>query len=59
MPRRSAESLLTLAPGLFLLNHSGAYHASSVMLRGFDAGEGRDAIFQKTGSLVATSARFA
>lgn len=42
VPRRSAESLLTLAPGLFLLNHSGAYHASSVMLRGFDAGEGRD-----------------
>ncbi|MDQ3034030.1 MAG: TonB-dependent receptor [Myxococcota bacterium] len=42
VPRRSAESLLTLAPGLFLVNHAGAFHASTVLFRGFDAGEGRD-----------------
>ncbi len=42
VPRRRAEQLLTLAPGVALVNHSGAYHASSVLLRGFDAGEGRD-----------------
>ncbi len=42
VPRRSAEELLTLAPGVFLVNHAGAFHASSVFLRGFDAGEGQD-----------------
>ncbi|UJR80833.1 TonB-dependent receptor [Sandaracinus amylolyticus] len=42
VPRRTAESFLTLVPGLFLLNHAGAFHASTILLRGFDAGEGRD-----------------
>lgn len=42
VPRPSAESLLSLAPGVFLVNHSGTYHASSIYTRGFDAGEGQD-----------------
>ncbi|MCC6873157.1 MAG: TonB-dependent receptor plug domain-containing protein, partial [Sandaracinaceae bacterium] len=42
IPRRSADQLLTLAPGLTLGNHSGEGHAPSVFLRGFDAGEGQD-----------------
>lgn len=42
VPRPSAEALLTLVPSVFLVNHSGTYHASSVFLRGFDAGEGQD-----------------
>ncbi|MCC7535867.1 MAG: TonB-dependent receptor, partial [Deltaproteobacteria bacterium] len=42
VPRRSAESLLTLAPGVHLDNHSGEYHASQIFLRGFDADEGQD-----------------
>jgi len=42
VPRTSAEQLLTLVPSVFLVNHSGSYHASSVYLRGFDAGEGQD-----------------
>ncbi len=42
VPRRNAEQLLTLAPGLFLSNPSGEGHASTIFLRGFDAGEGQD-----------------
>lgn len=42
VPRTSAESLLTLAPGVFLVNHAGTYHASTMYTRGFDAGEGQD-----------------
>lgn len=42
VPRRSTESLLTLAPGVHLDNHSGEYHASTIFLRGFDADEGQD-----------------
>jgi outer membrane receptor protein involved in Fe transport len=42
VPRRDAEQYLTLAPGVVLLNHAGKGHASSVLLRGFDAGEGQD-----------------
>ena len=42
VPRLSAESWLTLAPSVFLVNHSGTYHASTILLRGFDAGEGQD-----------------
>ncbi|MCG5053359.1 MAG: TonB-dependent receptor [Myxococcales bacterium] len=45
VPRRSAESLLTLAPGLLLTTHGGQFHASSIFLRGFDAGEGQDLEF--------------
>ncbi len=42
VPRTSAESLLSLAPSVFLVNHSGSYHASTLYVRGFDAGEGQD-----------------
>ncbi len=42
VPRRDAEQYLTLAPGVVLANHAGEGHASSVLLRGFDAGEGQD-----------------
>ena len=42
VPRRDAQSYLSLAPGLVLGNHSGIGHANSIFLRGFDAGEGQD-----------------
>jgi hypothetical protein len=42
VPRRSAEQLLTLAPGLLLTRHGGEGHASAIFLRGFDAREGQD-----------------
>jgi TonB family protein len=42
VPRSSADQYLTLAPGVLLQNHSGTGHASSILLRGFDAGEGED-----------------
>jgi iron complex outermembrane receptor protein len=42
VPRTDAEQYLTLAPGVVLANHAGDGHASSVLLRGFDAGEGQD-----------------
>ncbi|MBX3271799.1 MAG: TonB-dependent receptor [Sandaracinaceae bacterium] len=42
VPRRSAEDMLTLAPGLLVANHAGEGHAPTVFLRGFDAGEGQD-----------------
>jgi hypothetical protein len=42
VPRRSAEAMMTLAPGAVLTNHSGIGHASTLYLRGFDAGEGQD-----------------
>jgi hypothetical protein len=49
VPRRSAEELLTLAPGLLITNYGGVGHASSVFLRGFDAGEGQDIEFMVGG----------
>ncbi|HEY8428515.1 MAG TPA: TonB-dependent receptor, partial [Sandaracinaceae bacterium] len=42
VPRRSAEDLLTLAPGVLVANHGGEGHAPALFLRGFDAGEGQD-----------------
>ncbi len=42
VPRRSAEQLLTLAPGFLLQNHGGEGHPSSIFLRGFSAAEGQD-----------------
>ncbi|MCZ7677419.1 MAG: TonB-dependent receptor [Sandaracinaceae bacterium] len=42
VPRRSAEDLLTLAPGVLVTNHGGEGHAPGLYLRGFDAGEGQD-----------------
>ncbi|MFT5353986.1 MAG: iron complex outermembrane receptor protein [Polyangiales bacterium] len=41
VPRTSAEQMLAMA-GVVLANHSGEGHASSLFLRGFDAGEGQD-----------------
>ena len=38
VPRNTAEQYLTLSPGVVLQNHSGPGHASSIFLRGFDAG---------------------
>jgi hypothetical protein len=49
VPRRSAEDLLTLAPGLLLTSYGGEYHASGVFLRGFDAGVGQDIEFSLQG----------
>lgn len=49
VPRANAEQLLTLAPGLFLATHAGEGHASSIFLRGFDAGEGQDLEIQIDG----------
>jgi hypothetical protein len=42
VPRRSAEDLLTLVPGLLVSNHGGEGHAPTLFLRGFAAGEGQD-----------------
>ena len=42
VPRRSAEQLLTLAPGFLLQNHGGEGHPSAIFLRGFSAAEGQD-----------------
>lgn len=49
VPRRTAERLLTLAPGLVLANHSGIGHAATIYLRGFDAGEGQDLAMEVEG----------
>lgn len=40
VPRRDAQQMLTLAPGILLQNHSGEGHASAMFLRGFNAAEG-------------------
>lgn len=45
VPRRSATDLMTLAPGVLLVNHGGEGHAPTIFLRGFDAGEGKDVEF--------------
>lgn len=42
VPRRTAEQLLTLAPGFLLQNHGGEGHPSAIFLRGFSAAEGQD-----------------
>lgn len=42
VPRQNAEQLMTLAPGVFLSNPAGEGHASTIFLRGFDAGEAQD-----------------
>ena len=41
VPRPHADAWLTLSPGLVRANHGGLWHASSLYLRGFDAGEGQ------------------
>ncbi len=42
VPRRKAEDLLTLSPGVILSNVGGEGHPSGILLRGFDAGEGEN-----------------
>ena len=49
VPRRSAEQMLTFAPGFNLSNHGGALHPSAIFLRGFDAAEGQDVEFSLSG----------
>ncbi len=49
VPRRSAEQMLTFAPGFNLSNHGGALHPSAIFLRGFDAAEGQDVEFSLAG----------
>jgi TonB family protein len=40
VPRTNAADYLKLAPGLLVTNEGGEGHADSIILRGFDAGEG-------------------
>ena len=40
VPRASAGDFLKLAPGILVTNEGGEGHAESIVLRGFDAGEG-------------------
>jgi TonB family protein len=49
VPRKSADELLKLAPGILLTNEGGEGHASQVFLRGFDAREGQDIEFSVAG----------
>lgn len=42
VPRGSAEKMMTLAPGVFMVNEGGEGHPSAMFLRGFDAGAGQD-----------------
>jgi len=42
VPRREAQSFLTLTPGVLLTQHANEGHAMSMFLRGFDAAEGED-----------------
>jgi outer membrane receptor protein involved in Fe transport len=42
VPRANAQQLLTLQPGLLLVNHAGEGHAATMFIRGFDAAEGED-----------------
>jgi TonB family protein len=49
VPRKTADELLKLAPGILLTNEGGEGHASQVFLRGFDAREGQDIEFSVAG----------
>jgi iron complex outermembrane receptor protein len=40
VPRGNAADMLKLAPGILVTNEGGEGHADSIVLRGFDAGEG-------------------
>lgn len=42
VPHAGAAELLTLAPGVLVTNEGGEGHADSLIVRGFDAGEGED-----------------
>lgn len=49
VPRANASQLLTLAPGVLLMNEGGDGHAEQVFMRGFDAREGQDIEFSVGG----------
>ncbi len=49
VPRGSAADVLKLAPGVLVTNEGGEGHADSIVLRGFDAGEGEDMEFSVGG----------
>jgi len=49
VPRKSAENLLELAPGIFLANEGGECHADQVFLRGFNAEQGQAIEFSVNG----------
>jgi len=49
VPRRNAEDLLQLAPGIFIANEGGEGHAEQVFLRGFEADSGSDIEFTVNG----------
>jgi TonB family protein len=49
IPRKNAEDLLNLAPGIFLANEGGEGHAEQVFLRGFNAGQGQSVEFSVNG----------
>ena len=49
IPRKNAEDLLNLAPGIFIANEGGEGHAGQVFLRGFNAGTGEAIEFTVNG----------
>jgi TonB family protein len=49
IPRKNAEDLLNLAPGIFLANEGGEGHAEQVFLRGFNAESGNGIEFSVNG----------
>ncbi len=49
VPRANAADYLKLAPGVLVTNEGGVGHADSIILRGFDAGEGEDMEFSVGG----------
>jgi len=49
IPRKNAEDLLNLAPGIFIANEGGEGHAEQVFLRGFNAGTGEAIEFTVNG----------
>jgi TonB family protein len=49
VPRKNAENLLELAPGIFIANEGGEGHAEQVFLRGFNAEQGQSIEFTVNG----------
>ena len=49
IPRKNAENLLELAPGIFIANEGGECHAEQVFLRGFNAEQGQAIEFTVNG----------
>ena len=49
VPRKNAENLLELAPGIFIANEGGEGHAEQVFLRGFNAEQGQAVEFSVNG----------